>query len=143
MKLMPERIASQLAKFSVSVTAALLLASAVWATPADGRFSSVQTLSPIHSVPTWILVAQGSEGPAIDENLREWQSLSPKEKEQLRRRMQQLNRMEPEDRRHFQRLFEQWQQLSPEERRQIERALDRWDRLSPAEKEAIRRRFRS
>jgi len=138
-----ECILPKMWRFLVALAAVLAVSHSIDAASPPDRFSPSAPLVAANApVPAWIQAAQGRGSRSIDENLREWQSLSPEEKEQMRRRMQQLNRMEPEDRRHFQRLFEQWQQLSPQERRQIESALEQWDRLSPEEREAIRRRFR-
>lgn len=83
----------------------------------------------------------GNKNGGFQKNYREWQSLTPQEKETLRRRMDQLNRMPPQDRRHLQHLNDRLQQLSPDERGQLQRALDNWNNLSPSEKEAIRRKF--
>jgi Protein of unknown function (DUF3106) len=87
-----------------------------------------------------IFFADNKNG-GFQRNFQEWQSLTPQEKETLRRRMQQLNRMPPQDRRHLQDLNNRWQQLSPAERGQLQRALDNWNNLAPSEKEAIRRKF--
>ena len=73
---------------------------------------------------------------------KEWQSLTPQEKDTLRRKWNRLNRKPEQDRQDIQHLHDRWQQLSPGERRQIERALENWDRLPPQERESIRRRFK-
>ena len=86
----------------------------------------------------WLL---SGSGQSFDDKKEEWQSLSPREKEEYRRRMNQLKKMSPEDREHFRRLFQKWQQLSPGEKKQIQRALDNWENLSPDEKRAVRRKF--
>jgi len=72
---------------------------------------------------------------------REWESLSPRERENLRRRMQEYKRMPPETRELYRKRYEQWKHLSPGERRDVQRKLQQWDRLSPREKENLRRRF--
>ena len=120
------------------------LAATAWCTSRNGRQTDIQghrfrvQNENIDQMP--ILIADNKNG-GFQRNYQEWQSLTPQEKETLRRRMQQLNRMPPQDRRHLQDLNDRWQQLSPTERGQLQRALDNWNNLSPSEKEAIRRRF--
>jgi transketolase len=120
------------------------LASTAWCTSRNGRQTDIQghrfrvQNENIDQMP--ILIADNKNG-GFQRNYQEWQTLTPQEKETLRRRMQQLNRMPPQNRRHLQDLNDRWQQLSPTERGQLQRALDNWNNLSPSEKEAIRRRF--
>jgi len=90
------------------------------------------------AVATWLLAASGQSG---QDNMQEWQKLSPAEKEQYRRRMDQLKRMPPADRQQFNRMFNAWQQLSPDEQRQLQQALDQWDSLPESQKQEIRSRF--
>ena len=73
---------------------------------------------------------------------KQWESLSPGERQELRRRMKRWKELSPEERQLLRRRHEQWQELSPEERRSIQRKLEKWDKLSPAEQEEIRQRFR-
>lgn len=77
------------------------------------------------------------------ERLREWRSLSPQQRRELRERMGRLKRMPEEDRQLYQRRFHQWQNLPLEERRQLLRKFDQWDSLSDEERETIRQRFRN
>ena len=83
----------------------------------------------------------GKQGNMQD-RYREWQGLSPQEKQRLRQRYEKWNRMPQKDRNLYQRRFEQWQKLSPKEQQRLKKQLDQWDTLSPGEKERIRRRFR-
>jgi len=130
----------------LSFTAILIFASAsaAWCIQRNGRQADIQghrlRVQSENSDHSLILMADKQNG-RFQRNYQEWQSLTPQEKETLRRRMQQLNRMPPQDRRHLQDLNDRWQQLSPAERGQLQRALDNWNNLSPSEKEAIRRRF--
>lgn len=120
------------------------LSSAAWCSSRNGfqadprghRFKSRSET--VDQLP--VLIADKKNG-RFQRNYQEWQSLTPQEKETLRRRMQQLNRMPPQDRRHLQDLNDRWQQLSPTERGQLQRALDNWNNLTPSEKETIRRKF--
>lgn len=84
---------------------------------------------------------RGGQGN-VQERYREWQEMSPQERERLRRRYEKWHNMPEEDRNLYQRRFEQWQQLSPREQQRLRRQLDQWDTLSPQEKDRIRRRFR-
>ena len=72
----------------------------------------------------------------------EWQSLTPQERDNLRRKWNRFNRKPDQDRQDIEHLHDNWQQLSPDERRQIERALESWDSLPDQERESIRRRFK-
>ncbi|MDZ7580170.1 MAG: DUF3106 domain-containing protein [Deltaproteobacteria bacterium] len=119
-------------------------ASVAWCTPPEGRRVDLHSHGP--KVPSGKIdrlphLMVGNKNGGFQKNYREWQSLTPQEKETLRRRMDQLNRMPPQDRRHLQHLNDRLQQLSPDERGQLQRALDNWNNLSPSEKEAIRRKF--
>ena len=130
----------------LSLIAILVLASAsfAWCTSRNGRQADIQVhrfrvqIEKIDQLP--VLIADKQNG-SFQRNYQEWQSLTPQEKETLRRRMKQLNRMPPQNRRQLQDLNDRWQRLSPAERGQLQRALDNWNNLSPSEKEAIRRRF--
>ncbi len=131
---------------ALSLTASLVFvsASAAWCTSRNGRQADNQSHRPrvqSESIDHTPIVIADKKNGRFQRNYQEWQSLTPQEKETLRRRMQQLNRMPPQDRRHLQDLNDRWQQLSPAERGQLQRALDNWNNLSPSEKEAIRRRF--
>jgi len=123
----------------VSLIAVLVLAvaSVAWCTVRNGHWFSSQN----EKIDRLSILMAGNKNGGFQRNFQEWQSLTPQEKETLRRRMQQLNRMPPQDRRHLQDLNNRWQQLSPAERGQLQRALDNWNNLSPSEKDAIRRRF--
>jgi len=73
---------------------------------------------------------------------REWQSLPPDEQQTIRRRMNQLNRMPSQQRKLYKQLFRQWQHLPPDERKQLKNDLDNWEDLSPQQQNLIRRRFK-
>jgi hypothetical protein len=94
----------------------------------------------------WMLLTQRGrgrwdEGRSTDRRYREWQSLSPEQKEMLRQQMQRYRELSPQERELYQRRHQQWQELSPEERNRIQEDLKHWKNLSPQEQEAIRRRF--
>ena len=74
---------------------------------------------------------------------REWQALPPEEQQTIRRRMNQLNRMPSQQRKLYQQLFRQWQHLPPDERKQLQKDLDNWEHLSPRQQDSIRRRFKN
>jgi hypothetical protein len=92
----------------------------------------------------WLLLAQRGRGDgnsSMDKRYREWQSLSPEQKEMLRQRMDRYRDLSPQERDLYQRRHRQWQSLSPEERDRIQEDLRHWQSLSPQERDAIRRRF--
>ena len=74
---------------------------------------------------------------------REWQSLPPEEQQTIRRRMNQLNSMPSQQRKLYKQLFRQWQHLPPEERKQLQKDLDNWENLSPRQQKSIQRRFKN
>ncbi len=82
-----------------------------------------------------------SRGKSKDK-YKQWESLSPEERQELRRRMKRWKQLSPEERQLFRRRHEQWQELSPEERRSIQRKLQKWDKLTPKEQDEIRQRFK-
>lgn len=75
--------------------------------------------------------------------LREWRSLPPNKRRELKNRMERWRQMDDRDRRLYEHRYHQWKQLDPADRRKLLRKLDRWETLSPEEREAIRRRFRN
>ena len=83
------------------------------------------------------------EREKLRKKYREWQSLPPAEQQTIRRRLDQLNRMPSQQRKLYKELFRQWQHLPPDERRQMQEDLENWENLSPQQQKAIRRRFRN
>ena len=81
------------------------------------------------------------EKKQLRKRYKEWQSLSPEEKEEIRRRMKRLNQMSPRERKIYRQLHEKWRHLPPGERKQLQKELNNWENLSPREQEAIRRKF--
>ena len=82
------------------------------------------------------------EREKLRKKYREWQSLPPAQQQTIRRRLDQLNRMPSQQRKLYKQLFRQWQHLPPDERRQLQKDLENWENLSPQQQKAIRRRFR-
>jgi len=81
------------------------------------------------------------EKEKLRRNYKEWQSLSPKEKGEMRQRMDRLNNMSPREREVYHQLYKKWRHLPPDERQQLQKELDNWENLSPRQQEAIRSRF--
>jgi hypothetical protein len=81
------------------------------------------------------------EKEKLRRNYKEWQSLSPKEKSEMRQRMDRLNNMSPREREVYHQLYKKWRHLPPDERQQLKKELDNWENLSPQQQEAIRSRF--
>jgi mRNA-degrading endonuclease RelE of RelBE toxin-antitoxin system len=78
----------------------------------------------------------------LKRRLQEWESLPPERQRILRHRMEQYKRLPPRERHLFQQRYRQLQKLPPDERYKIREKLRRWDTLPPGEREQIRRRFR-
>jgi len=81
------------------------------------------------------------EKAALKKKYEEWKSLPPEKQEELRRQMERLNNMSPEERKQYQRYFKQLKNLSPKEREEIQKLLDNWENLTPAQKEKIKQTF--
>ena len=124
----------------------------------------------LHQQPSLVLFSDHSKGPMTeylckrgsrDQNFQQWQDLSPKEQEKMRkkyrewqslppeeqqtirRRMNQLNSMPSQQRKLYKQLFRQWQHLPPEERKKLQKDLDNWENLSPRQQKSIQRRFKN
>jgi hypothetical protein len=128
----------------------------MWAATIFGLSAAALFLPPQAHGDGWIeafryaIAANGAEGdwrglPPREqkERLREWRSMSPRQRRELRDRMDRLKRMPDADRRLYERRYHQWKGLPPEERRRLLQKLDRWESLPPEEQEAIRQRFRN
>jgi hypothetical protein len=83
------------------------------------------------------------EREKLRKKYREWQSLPPAQQRTIRRRLDQLNRMPSQQRKLYKQLFRQWQHLPPKERKQLQEDLENWDRLPPRRQREIRRRFKN
>lgn len=105
-----------------------------------GKTDKCLVLASGEKIPTWLLAGRGRGKSG---STQEWDSLSPEEKAQMRRRMQQLKQMPAQDRRQFERIFNKWQQLSPQEQGQVQRSLESWDSLPESQKQSIRRKFQN
>jgi len=128
------------------------------------------SLPDLHIEPSPVLFSDYGNGPPMEyfcksgsgnQNFQQWQDLSPKEQEKLRkkykewlslppaeqqtirRRMNQLNRMPSQQRNLYKQLFRQWQHLPPDDRRQLQKDLENWENLSPQKQTEIRRRFKN
>ena len=76
-------------------------------------------------------------------HFQQWQDLSPKEQDKMRKKYQEWQSLPPQKRKLYKQLYRQWKHLPPEERRQLQRDLDNWDNLSPQRQNEIRRRFKN
>jgi hypothetical protein len=81
------------------------------------------------------------EKERLDRNYREWKSLPPERQKLLERRMEKWKDLSPEEKALYRRRMDQWQSLPPQERHRMRERLDNWDRLPQKEKDQIRRRF--
>ncbi len=77
----------------------------------------------------------------LERNYREWQRLSPEEKEILRKRLKHFESLPLQKKELIKKHYERWKQLSPEQRRLIKEYLNNWDKLTPEEKNLIKRQF--
>lgn len=78
----------------------------------------------------------------MEREYRQWRSLPPEEKEEMRDRMERWRKMSPREQQLYERRYRQWHQLPSQERKQLERQLKHWDRLTPEERDRIRHRFK-
>ena len=85
-----------------------------------------------------VLAKRGSS----NQHFQQWQDLSPKEQEKLRKKYREWQSLPPQKRKLYKQLFRQWQHLSPKERKQLQKDLNNWENLSPKQRNSIRRRFK-
>ena len=78
-----------------------------------------------------------------NQHFQQWQDLSPKEQEKMRKKYKEWQSLPPQKRKLYKQLFRQWQHLPPKERKQLQKDLDNWDNLSPRQRNSIRRRFKN
>ncbi len=78
-----------------------------------------------------------------NQHFQQWQNLSPKEQEKMRKKYREWQSLPPQKRKLYKQLFRQWQHLSPRERKQLLRDLNNWENLSPKQRKSIRRRFKN
>ena len=78
-----------------------------------------------------------------NQHFQQWQDLSPKEQEKMRKKYREWQSLPPQKRKLYKQLFRQWQHLSPKERKQLQKDLDNWENLSPKQRNSIRRRFKN
>ena len=83
------------------------------------------------------------EQEKLRKKYKEWQALRPAQQQLLRQRMNQLNQMPSQKRNLYKQLFRQWQHLPPKERKQLQKDLNNWENLSPQQRKSIRRRFKN
>jgi hypothetical protein len=106
----------------------------------------------LHQQPSPVLFSDHSKGPLTeylckrgsrDQNFQQWQDLSPKEQEKMRKKYREWQSLPPQQRKLYKQLFRQWQHLPPDERKQLKNDLDNWEHLSPRQQNSIRRRFKN
>jgi len=84
-----------------------------------------------------------TERERLNRKIEKWKSLPPEKRNLLRHRMYQWKDLPPEERRMYRKRFDQLQNLPPQERQNIRKKLREWKSLPPQEREEIRRRFRA
>ncbi|SMC22939.1 Protein of unknown function [Desulfacinum hydrothermale DSM 13146] len=83
----------------------------------------------------------GNDGLDWQKRYREWQSLSPEEKEKIRKRYEKYKSLPEPKRKLYEKRYRQWERLTPAQKKRVEDGLRRWDQLTPQEQESIRRLF--
>ncbi len=102
--------------------------------------------------PICLANAHGKEGAKLNKTLvafglernhyKEWEGLTPEEREKLRRKMEHYKNMPQEDQKLIRKRYEDWKKLPPETQRELKKTLERWDQLGPEEKKALKEFFR-
>jgi len=77
------------------------------------------------------------------QHFQQWQDLSPKEQEKMRRKYKEWQSLPSQKRKLYKQLYRQWKHLPPKERRRLQKDLDNWEHLTPQQQNAIRRRFKN
>ena len=72
---------------------------------------------------------------------QKWQSMTPQQRQQYRRKMQKFNKLPDKDKQLIRRRHNQLREMSPSDRRRLQQKLNQWDKLSPKEQQVIRQRF--
>jgi len=82
------------------------------------------------------------ERDMLNRKIEKWKSLPPEKRNLLRRRMYQYKDLPPKERQLYRKRFDQLRNLPPKERQNLRKKLREWKSLPPQEREKIRRRFR-
>lgn len=72
---------------------------------------------------------------------KKWQSMTPRQRQQFRQKMQKFNQLPAKDKQLIRRRHNQLREMSPSDRRRLQKKLNQWDKLSPKEQQVIRQRF--
>ncbi|MBZ4658486.1 MAG: hypothetical protein JG766_409 [Desulfacinum sp.] len=83
----------------------------------------------------------GADRGAWRDRYQEWESLSPEEKQRIRKRYEKYKNLPPQERQLYEKRYRQWERLTPEQKKRVEESLRNWDRLTPQERESVRRLF--
>ena len=82
-----------------------------------------------------------SEKERLKQKYRKWESYPPDKREKIRRNKQRWEQMSPDQRKTYRDLKDRYRNMNPNERRDIQRKLRNWNNLSPQERENLKRRF--
>jgi hypothetical protein len=77
----------------------------------------------------------------LKKKYEKWQQLPPDQQRDLRKKMKKLESLPPDERQLYQHRYDQWKNLPPDERRRIREKLKKKEKLSPREQEEIRKKF--
>ncbi|HKC50441.1 MAG TPA: DUF3106 domain-containing protein [Myxococcota bacterium] len=79
--------------------------------------------------------------PSPVEGTKQWQKLSPEERERLHQRWQQFQSLPPQRKEELRQRATEFRKLPPEERARVRQNFDRWQKLSPEDKARVREKF--
>ena len=139
-------------KYSVAASGLIVL---FFVSPLWGYIADYPQQQPFFSLPNdcavltrdnrWIRQLEGylAKSGSSNQHFQQWQDLSPKEQEKMRKKYREWQSLPPQKRRHYKQLFRQWQHLPAQERKQLQEDLENWENLSPRQRELIRRRFKN
>ena len=85
--------------------------------------------------------ARADDPPSPPERTKQWQKLTPEERERLRQRWHEFQKLPPERQQELRERVNEFRKLPPEERVRVRKNFERWQQLSPEEKQRIREKY--
>ena len=139
-------------KYSMAAAGLIVL---FFGSPLWGYIADYPKQQPLVSLPNdcpiltrdnrWIRQLDGflAKRGSSNQHFQQWQDLSPKEQEKMRKKYREWQSLPPKKRKQYKQLFHQWLDLPPQDRKQLQEDLENWENLSPRQQDSIRRRLKN
>ena len=82
------------------------------------------------------------EKERLKKKYKKWESYPPDKRQKIRRNKQRWEKMSPDQRKTYRDLKDRYRNMNPNERRDIQKKLRNWNNLSPQERENLKRKFK-